>query len=258
MPKFIIAVLAALLLGHQFAFAEAPLDCIQALKAQFERAPDQYGLVTKEVALTPDHLVEAYRRGIFPWGVTESGMGEWFSPPGRGVLKFDELHIGRSDRKALRRLEESGEYEVTFDREFERVIRACAEQKRYEIDGNGNKVENGVWLSEPIIRMYTELHFRGITHSVEVWRRGKLVAGLYGTFVDGVFSGESMFHLPDAGSDAAKLGFLRLIERLQASGHTFIDTQMAVGLTQKWGAREVPREEFLNMLKEAQAAGRLF
>jgi leucyl/phenylalanyl-tRNA--protein transferase len=207
-------------------------------------------LITSQVELTPESLLTAYRRGIFPWLQTRDGLGEWYSPPRRGVLFLDDLHISRKDMKFIRRNTRAGVYRVTFDAAFADVIRHCAEMDRSETDSRtGRRVSAGQWLAPQFVEQYTRLFRMGYAHSAEVWRGEKLVGGLYGVYIDGVFSGESMFHEE---SDVNKLAFYALIERLKSRGHRFIDTQMAIGLSGKWGARYVSRESYLQLLQDAQ------
>jgi leucyl/phenylalanyl-tRNA--protein transferase len=205
--------------------------------------------------MTPETLVAAYQQGIFPWDMTGDGHAVWHSPPERGILLFDNLHISSSDRKFIRQALADPSYEVTIDKAFNEVMQECAEMVRWRTLENGEKTPDGHWISPEFIRNYTALFARGFAHSVEVWHNGILVAGLYGTFVDGVFAGESMFHKE---ANATKLAMWTLIERLRENGHNFIDTQQAKGLGKKWGAELVSRDKFQEMLRGAQAANRPF
>lgn len=191
-----------------------------------------------------DTLREAYRKGIFPW--PHEGLPlPWFSPRKRAVLFFDELHVGRSLRKAATR----APYTFTIDRDFRSVIRACAAAERPEQDGT--------WIAPAIIAAYTRLHAAGDAHSVEAWdANGALAGGLYGVDAGGVFTGESMFH---AQPDASKLALLFVIDHLRARGSTLLDCQVMTPHMEALGAREIPRGKFLDLLAEAQArGGRLF
>ncbi|MDQ3280993.1 MAG: leucyl/phenylalanyl-tRNA--protein transferase [Acidobacteriota bacterium] len=193
--------------------------------------------------LRVETLREAYRKGIFPWPHDELPL-PWFSPRRRAVIFFDELHVGRSLRKAQKR----GEYTYSIDRDFRAVINACAAAYRPDQDGT--------WIAPNIIAAYTRFHMAGDAHSVEVWREGELVGGLYGVDAGGVFTGESMFHREP---DTSKLALLFLIEELQARGATLIDCQVMTPHMQALGAREIPRARFLDALAAAQAKGiRLF
>lgn len=149
-------------------------------------------------------------------------------------------------------MKDSGKYRVTFDADFEQVIRECALQKRLDKNSPAHN-----WITPTHIEEFIKLHKAGRAHSVEVWEGDRMVAGMYGVFVNGYFSGESMFHKV---SDVSKLAFEAQIERMRANGHLFIDTQQVVenGLTQKWGAQWISREEFHARLRQAKAANRPF
>lgn len=224
---------------------------------EFHRQPNDFkkGLITRAVSLSPENLVTAYHEGIFPWHMAEDGNAVWHSPPERGILLLDQVHISRTDMEFIERALANPDYEVTTDKAFDEVMTECAEMIRWRRLPNGQRVPDGQWISPEFIRNYTALFARGHAHSIEVWHNGILVGGLYGTFVDGVFAGESMFHKE---SNVAKLAMYTLITRLKANGHSFIDTQQSKGLSEKWGAIEVTRAEFQNMLREAQKANRPF
>ena len=192
--------------------------------------------------LSPDTLRDAYRHGIFPWPHDELPL-PWFSPRRRAVIFFDELHVGRSLRRSLRR----SRYRFTIDSAFEPVIRACATVPRED---------QGTWIGPDIIRAYTRLHREGVAHSAEVWDGDELVGGLYGVDAGGVFTGESMFHFR---SDASKVALLHLIDHLRARGATWLDCQIMTPHMRALGAREIPRAQFLDLLAESQGRGlRLF
>lgn len=189
--------------------------------------------------LSVETLREAYRRGIFPWPHDSMPL-PWFSPRRRTVILFDELHVGRSLRKAQKR----AFLRYSIDEDFGAVIRACAASPRPDQDGT--------WIAPKIIAAYSRLHRSGEAHSVEVWEGDRLVGGLYGIDAGGVFTGESMFHLVP---DASKLALLFLIEHLQARGAKFLDCQVMTPHMAALGARQIPRSKFLDMLAEAQASG---
>lgn len=243
---------------HLVSFNLAHADCEQLLQREFTRTPDDYqnGLVTNQVPITPGALLAAYQRGIFPWASGTGGRVRWHRPPLRGVLDFSDVHISRSDWKFIRQARASGEFQVTFDEAFEEVIRHCATVPRFITNPyNGLKVQDGAWITPRFIEAYTELHHAGLAHSVEVWRNGKLVGGLYGIFMNGIFVGESMFHLEP---NVTKLAMLALIERLASKGHQFMDTQMAIGLARKWGAKLIPRLEYERRLAVARQLDRTY
>ena len=189
--------------------------------------------------LSVETLREAYRSGIFPWPHDRMPL-PWFSPRRRTVIVFDELHVGRSLRKAQARRA----FTFTVDRDFPAVIRACAAAERPE--------QGGTWIGPRIIAAYTRLHRAGDAHSVEVWDGPTLAGGLYGVDAGGVFTGESMFHRI---SDASKLALLFLIDHLKARGCKWIDCQVMTPHMEALGAREIARSKFLDLLAAAQARG---
>lgn len=238
--------------AHSHEAVQEVSSCESLLYSEFNRRPDDLrnGLITQNIPLNVPALIEAYKNGIFPWGVNARGFGRWHKPPYRGILELNQVQISRSDRKYLNRAKAEGELHVTFDRDFRQVIEQCATVPRFRSDpATGIKIPDGAWISPEFISAYKTLHDLGYAHSVEVWRGSEMVAGLYGVFINGVFTGESMFFTEP---DATKLAFEALIERLRDSGHKFIDTQMALGLALKWGARYVSRVEFERRMREAQ------
>ncbi len=184
-------------------------------------------------------LRDAYRHGIFPWPHERLPL-PWFSPRRRTVIFFDELHVGRTLRKAMKR----SDLTYTIDRDFHAVIRACA--------GTPRPDQDGTWIDERIVAAYTRFHDAGDAHSVEVWRGEELVGGLYGIDAGGLFTGESMFY---RASDASKLALLFLVEHLRERGATWLDCQVMTPHMEALGAREIGRGRFLDLLREAQAAG---
>ena len=160
----------------------------------------------------------------------------WFSPDPRAVLFFDELCIPRR----LARKMKSGRFRVTSDTSFDAVIAACSGPRK--IDGQR---ESGTWITEPIKAVYGELHRMGIAHSVEVWEDECLVGGLYGISAGRVFCGESMFYRI---SDASKVGLCRLVQHLETSGYQLLDIQQSTPHCQALGAREIAREQYLEIL----------
>ena len=211
------------------------------------RFPDPRSVRGDIVALGEDLSVEtlrdAYRHGIFPW--PHEGLPlPWFSPRRRTVLFFDELHIGRS----LRRAQRNTKLTFTIDRDFPAVIAACAAAERPEQDGT--------WIGPSIVSAYTALHRAGDAHSIEAWDGDELVGGVYGVDACGAFTGESMFHWK---SDASKLALLFLIEHLRARGASWLDCQVTTPHMESLGSREITRGRFLDLLTTAQAgAGSLF
>lgn len=198
------------------------------------RDSDRRGLLAVGGDLRPARLLDAYRRGIFPW------YGEglpilWHSPDPRFVLEPDQLRVNRSLRKALRRRR----FRVTLDEAFGEVIRRCAEVPRPDQDGT--------WITEDMIAAYEQLHGLGHAHSVEAWLADELVGGLYGVAVGGVFCGESMFALAP---DASKVAFAWLVRQLERWGFGLIDCQVYTEHLARFGAVDWPRERFLAELAE--------
>ncbi len=178
-------------------------------------------------------LLNAYRHGIFPMAVDAEGTIGWFSPDPRGIIPLDErFHIPRGLKRTLKK----NLFEITVNRMFPEVIRACA------------TVHGDSWISPEIIRAYTELHRTGRAHSVEAWRDGTLAGGLYGVHLGGAFFGESMFH---HATDASKVALVSLVERLRARGFTLLDTQWTTPHLLTFGTYEIPRAEYLGRLKAA-------
>lgn len=196
------------------------------------RSPN--GLLCAGASLTPERIVEAYSRGIFPW-FSEGDPILWWSPDPRMVLFPEELKVSRSLRKTVAR----GTYETRFDTAFRAVMQECAAPR----EGQG-----GTWISPGMVEAYTELHDRGFAHSVESWQDGALVGGLYGVSLGRVFFGESMFARTP---DASKVALVRLVERLRAADYRVIDCQQATRHLASLGAREVPRAAFAQVLRES-------
>jgi leucyl/phenylalanyl-tRNA--protein transferase len=208
------------------------------------------GLVGIGADLEPSTLVDAYRRGIFPWPHPGAPL-PWFSPDPRGVIPLDGVTVSRSLRARLRN---SG-WETTVDRAFAAVLAGCADRPRERGTGglrdspSADGAEGGTWITAPMRAAYQELHDLGHAHSLEVWADGELVGGLYGVGVGGVFTGESMFHLA---SDASKVALVDLTARLTEAGGRLIDVQMVTPHLASLGARDLPRAEFLALLAEVR------
>ncbi len=191
------------------------------------------GLLAAGGNLSPQRLIEAYRRGIFPW----FNKGEpilWWSPDPRTVLFPRELKISRSLGKAMKK----EDYEIRIDTAFDQVMHACAAPR---------KGSPGTWIHKEIISAYSLLHQMGLAHSVETWRDGDLKGGLYGIALGKAFFGESMF---SRASNASKIAFVHLVQQLDRRGFGLIDCQMKTPLLVSFGAREIPRREFSQKLEE--------
>lgn len=199
------------------------------------RDADEYGLVAFGGNFDPDVLLAAYTQGIFPWPSEEFPYA-WFSPDPRMVLPIDRFHISKSLKKSLRKQT----FSVTFDTAFEQVVAACSQIPRGEQDGT--------WITTELMTGFIELHQQGFAHSVEAWRDGRLVGGVYGLALGGVFCGESMFFLEP---DASKVAFVHLVQKLDAWGFHFVDCQVQTDHLTRFGAHEVTRNGFLDRLDVA-------
>ena len=196
---------------------------------------DPNGILAIGGDLRPERLLLAYSMGIFPWYSEEMPI-LWHSPEARLVLTPATLHVGRSLRKALRKKP----YEIRLDTAFVQVIDACARTSR--------PGQNGTWITRDMRAAYVELHRRGFAHSAEAWQGQRLVGGLYGVCLGGVFFGESMFAYA---SDASKLAFVTLVRQLAVWGVDLIDCQEHTEHLASLGAEEWPRFLFLQALERA-------
>ncbi len=196
-------------------------------------AADKNGLLAIGGDLSAERLIFAYQNGIFPW----YNPGEpiiWYCPPKRMVLYFDELKVSKSMKQLIR----SKRFDLTCNTNFGEVIKQC--KSIYRPD------QGGTWITDEMEKAYIELHKKGIAKSVEVWEKGELVGGLYGIDLGHVFTGESMFSKV---SNTSKLAFLFLCDLLQKENYALLDCQVYNPHLQSLGAREIPREDFLKVLK---------
>lgn len=191
------------------------------------------GLLAAGADLSVERLVAAYRNGIFPWYGEDQPL-LWWSPDPRMVLFPAEFRVARSLRKRLLRRD----YELRADTAFEAVMRACAEPRADQ---------SGTWITEEMVAAYGTLHRRGLAHSVETWMGGKLAGGLYGVALGRMFYGESMF---TRASDASKIALAHLVRQLERRGCGMIDCQIKTAHLASFGAREIPRAEFMRKLQE--------
>ena len=185
---------------------------------------------THALSLEPEVLLAAYRAGIFPMEV--AGAIRWFSPDPRGILPLGAFHLPHGLRRALKR-----GWRVTSDRRFEEVLAGCAAREE-------------TWIDERIRSAYLRLHQLGYAHSVEVLWEGELAGGLYGVALGGAFFGESMFHRV---TDASKVALAALVALLLERGFQLLDTQWTTPHLEQFGAREIPRSRYLQMLRSALA-----
>lgn len=207
---------------------------VDAVQFPDPETAEDHGLLAYGGNLRPERLLSAYARGIFPWYEEDPIL--WFSPDPRMVLLPQELRINRTLAKNIRR----ARYEVRFDSAFEAVIRACASASRPEQDGT--------WITAGMIDGYLRLHELGFAHSVESWRGDELVGGVYGLSLGAAFFGESMFA---TSTDASKVAFVALVERIESWGFHFLDCQVHTDHTERLGARNLSRSAFLAALAKA-------
>jgi leucyl/phenylalanyl-tRNA--protein transferase len=186
--------------------------------------------------LTSDLLLRAYAMGVFPMARSRHDPRlYWIDPEERGILPLHAFHISNSLKKTLRR----DRFEVTWDTAFADVMQGCAEPAAGRDD---------TWINDDIVRLFTELHQIGLAHSVEVRVDGRLVGGIYGLGMGAAFFGESMFSRV---TDASKVALVYLVARLRKSGFMLLDTQFVTPHLQRFGAVEIPRLDFLQLLTRA-------
>jgi len=188
--------------------------------------------------ITPQVLLKAYACGIFPMAESADDPGLfWVEPKLRGILPLDDFHTP----KRLGRTVRQGIYEVRVDTAFEHVITLCAES---------TSARENTWISARITALYSELHKMGHAHSVESWRDGELVGGLYGVRLGGAFFGESMF---SRARDGSKVALVHLVDRLKAGGFDLLDTQFNTAHLSQFGAIEIPKADYEHLLEFAMA-----
>jgi leucyl/phenylalanyl-tRNA--protein transferase len=191
-------------------------------------------LVAIGADLEPGTLLAAYRAGLFPMPVDPRRRRTkmaWFSPDPRGIIPVDGLHVSRSLRRSVRK------FEVRVDEAFADVMRACGDPSR-----------PGRWITDPVVDAYTRLHELGWAHSVEVYRDGELVGGVYGVWIERFFAGEAMFH---RATDASKVALVALVEWLCDDGVELFDVQWVTPHLASLGAIELPRPDYLARLADA-------
>jgi leucyl/phenylalanyl-tRNA---protein transferase len=182
--------------------------------------------------LTPEILLSAYCQGIFPMAHGDGNI-YWYDPNPRAIIPIETFHVPRRLARTIR----NGGFELRVDHDFRAVMEACASADR---EGN--------WISPEMVDAYTMLHQHGFAHSVETWRDGRLVGGLYGVAIRGLFAGESMF---TRATDASKVAMVHLIERLRRGGFVLLDSQIITPHTLRLGAIEISRAEYKRRLAQA-------
>lgn len=193
-------------------------------------------MVGNRASITPSLLMRAYAGGIFPMAETADDPHLfWVEPEMRGVLPLDGFHLSRRLARTVR----SDRFEVSCDRDFEAVVAGCAAP-------GANRAST--WINAEIRRLYGELFARGVVHTIEARREGRLVGGLYGVRLGGAFFGESMFSLE---TDASKVALVHLVARLKAGGFVLLDTQFITAHLARFGTIEIPRAEYRRRLAAA-------
>jgi leucyl/phenylalanyl-tRNA--protein transferase len=187
--------------------------------------------VRTEEVIPPELLVGAYCSGYFPMAESRTGPIHWYSPDPRAILDLDEFRVPRAIGQILKKQV----FAVRIDTDFEAVVRACADRDE-------------TWISDEIVLSYINLHRLGFAHSVESWQEEKLVGGLYGVSIGGAFFGESMFHRVSNASSAA---LIFLHNRLTERGFLLHDVQFMTSHLARFGAKEIPRDEYLKLLGQA-------
>ncbi len=196
---------------------------------------EESGILAVGGDLSPERLIEAYCRGIFPW-YSDGDPIIWWSPNPRFILFPDDLYVSKTMRQVLRR----NIFRITCDHDFRGVIQGCREPR---------KRERGTWITDEMLEAYVRLHELGIAHSVEAWKDGELAGGLYGLSLGRCFFGESMFARAD---NASKAAFITLTKKLTELQFVIIDCQVHTAHLESLGAIHIDREEYLEILKEGQ------
>jgi leucyl/phenylalanyl-tRNA---protein transferase len=184
--------------------------------------------------LSTERLILAYNSGIFPW-FSEDDPIIWWSPKERFVIFPEKLYVSKTMRQILKR----NTFTITFDKDFPAVIQNCQQTPR--------EGQDGTWITSEMMEAYIKLHKLGYAHSVEVWQDDKIVGGLYGIIMGGVFCGESMFAHT---SNASKAGFITLVQILQSYGIVLIDCQTHTEHLESLGGEMIPRNDFIKILQE--------
>jgi len=184
------------------------------------------------IGLDPETVLQAYSQGAFPM-TDRDGETRWYTADPRGILPLEQFHIPRT----LRQVVNQNRYEIRFNFDFVGVMRACMTVRR-----------EGSWISEDLVRVYSQLHELGFAHSVEAWQDDELAGGLYGVSLGAAFFGESMFHYK---RDASKVALVHLVHRLRERHYELLDAQATTQHLMRFGCVEIPANEYLVRLKRA-------
>lgn len=191
------------------------------------------GLLAVGGDLEPESLILAYGSGIFPWPMEGLGL-TWFSPAPRTIMRAENFRLSRSFKKHMKHTQ----YAVSVDACFSEVMQACADQSRPDQDGT--------WITEEMLSAYALFHQLGYAHSVEIWQDQQLTGGIYGIYINGVFSAESMFYKK---SNASRLAIFHLLEYLSFHEIHWIDIQVMTPHMERWGASTMQRDLFIGGLE---------
>lgn len=202
---------------------------------------DEDGLLALGGDLEPESLILAYQSGIFPWPINR-GMLAWFAPPRRAVLFLDEFHVSRSTKRAIK----NAHFTARIDTAFDQVISRCAEVKN-----RGD--QSSTWITPRLRTAYMELHRLGMARSFETFFDDELVGGIYGVHIGNFFSAESSFYRK---SNASKLAMMTMVEYIQKQGISWFDCQVITPFSESFGAREIPRSDFMELLGKCQVNSR--
>ena len=190
------------------------------------------GIVAIGGDLDPNRILNAYKKGIFPWFENDNNL-VWWSPDPRMVLFPKKIKISKSTKKIINQ----DYFKVTYNQSFNEVVECCSKVKRFG--------QNGTWITEGLKKAYNQLHEMGYAYSVEVWKDYELVGGLYGIDLGDIFCGESMF---TRANNASKVGFIHLVKELTKNNYKLIDCQVPSAHLKSLGAEEISRKEFLSFL----------
>ena len=190
------------------------------------------GVVAIGGDLDPNRILNAYKKGIFPWFENDNNL-VWWSPDPRMVLFPKKIKISKSTKKIINQ----DYFKVTYNQSFNEVVECCSKVKRFG--------QNGTWITEGLKKAYNQLHEMGYAYSVEVWKDYELVGGLYGIDLGDIFCGESMF---TKANNASKVGFIHLVKELTRNNYKLIDCQVPSAHLKSLGAEEISRKEFLSFL----------
>lgn len=202
---------------------------------------DENGLLALGGDLEIPTLILAYRQGIFPWPISDEFPLAWFSPDPRGVLDYEDLKIN----KRLSRYLKNNPYTYTCNKSFEGVIKNCSLVPR--------KQQTGTWITDDVIRSYKKLFDKEMAYSIEAWDGSRLVGGVYGVSINGIITGESMFH---HAPNASKFCLIALLHHLNLAGIPWLDTQMVTPVVKSLGGKEIPRKEFLIRINQSPLKSR--